>query len=615
MQGGITEGRLKQDNQQDDSAQKMFIPAKPKVNPSEKDRLFRACAYCRVSTDSEEQLSSYELQQEHYRQLAQDHPNWALKKIYADEGISGTSLKNRTAFNEMIEECRKGTYDLIVTKSVSRFARNLVDCISLVRMLKGLNPPVGVFFETDNLYTLGENTEFILSFLATIAQEESVKKRESMNWSLAQRFKDGKLLTPALLGYDRARDVTGRYIKYAPLVVNEKEAEIVRFIFDAYLAGWSLEAIANFLSEIGCSTKTGNTKWTDSGIRYILGNERYCGDVLTWKTFTADLYEHKHRKNRQDRDQYLYKKRHEAIISTEKFEAAQILMENRKHHIKGGLPSLQVIDEGIFQGFIPINHHWVNDDPDIYYDISNSINRSNKVRIVSKSSLSAFNLEGYQVVRSQFTQVRYEGPSISVSGDKISFNTFCMRRFESVGYIQLLLHPAERKIAIRPCLQKDIHSIRWRPDPQKKIYSKTISCPHFGSALYSIMEWNPEYTYRVRGVWASQGEEQIIVFNFSNAVPVAYVLSENAQVRKKRIEMCPEEWADNFGEEFYEHVLENGFYYLAPRSGWGSQLQSIPAPGIEQYASTSNEELLLGMKRLSNKGIDNNGTGKTGTDY
>lgn len=591
-----------------DSAQKMFIPAKPKINPSEKDRLFCACAYCRVSTDSEEQLSSYELQQAHYRQLAQEHPNWDLKKIYADEGISGTSLKNRTAFNEMIEECKRGTYDLIVTKSVSRFARNLVDCISLVRMLKGLNPPVGVFFETDNLYTLGDNTEFILSFLATIAQEESVKKREAMNWSLAQRFKDGKLLTPALLGYDRPRDVTGRFIKYAPLVVNKKEAEIVRFIYDSYLAGWSLEAIASFLTDIGCSTKTGNTTWTEGGIRYILGNERYCGDVLTWKTFTSDLYEHKHRKNKQDRDQYLYKKRHEGIISTEKFEAVQVLMENRKHHVKGGLPSLQVIDRGIFQGFIPINHHWVNDDPDVYYDISNSISPTNSVKNVSKRLLSAFNLDGYQVVRSQFTQIRYEGPSISVSGEKISFNKFCMRCYESVGYIQLLLHPAERKIAIRPCRQKDTHSIRWRPDPEKKIYSKTINCPHFGSALYSIMGWNPEYSYKVRGVWAKQGEEQIIVFNFSNAVPVVLLMNDDEQRKKKRVEMCPEEWSDNFGEEFYEHVLANGFYYLASISDWRSQIQSIPAPGITQYVSTSQEDLQHQMEQLTNRGIENNGT-------
>ena len=334
--------------QREDNGDKTFIPAKPKINPNEKDRFFRVCAYCRVSTDNDEQLSSYELQQAHYKQLVQDHPNWDLRRIYADEGISGTSLKNRDEFNAMIAACRNGEYDLIVTKSVSRFARNLVDCISLIRMLKGLNPPVGVFFETDNLYTLGENTEFMLSFLATFAQEESVKKSEAMNWSLQQRFKDGKLLTPAPLGYDREKDVTGRYVKYAPLIVNEAEAKIVTFIFDAYLSGWSQDEIASFLTDIGCETKTGGTDWNSGSIGYILTNERYCGNVLTWKTFTADLYEHKHRKNRQDRDQYMYRDRHDAIISVEKFEAAQVLLENRKHHVRGSLPSMHVIDEGIF---------------------------------------------------------------------------------------------------------------------------------------------------------------------------------------------------------------------------------------------------------------------------
>ena len=156
-------------------------------------------------------------------------------------------------------------------------------------MLKGLPKPVGVYFETDNLNTLGENNEFMLSFLATFAQEESVKKSEAMNWSLMQRFKDGKLLTPALLGYDRPRDITGRYIKYAPLEINESEANIVRFIYDAYLAGWSQEEIANILTDIGCETKTGGTAWNSGSIGYILTNERYCGNVLTWKTFTADF--------------------------------------------------------------------------------------------------------------------------------------------------------------------------------------------------------------------------------------------------------------------------------------------------------------------------------------
>ena len=588
----------------EDASEKTFIPAKPKINPNEKDKYFRVCAYCRVSTDNDEQLSSYELQQAHYKQLVQDHPNWDLRHIYADEGISGTSLKNRDEFNAMIAACREGRYDLVVTKSVSRFARNLVDCISLIRMLKGLNPPVGVYFETDNLYTLGENTEFMLSFLATFAQEESVKKSEAMNWSLAQRFKDGKLLTPAPLGYDRPKDVTGRYIKYAPLEINEAEARVVRFIYDAYLFGWTQEQIASFLSDIGCETKTGGTGWNSGSVRYILTNERYCGNVLTWKTFTADLYEHKHRKNRQDRDQYLYKERHDAIISVEKYEAVQVLLENRKHHLRGTLPQMQVIDEGIFKGFIPINHHWVNDDPNIYYDISNSVNAPMKVKKIDKRSFSAFNLEGYQVVRSQFTQIRYEGPTMTISGERITFNLFCMKKFEDVGYIQLLLHPAERKMAIRPCEERATHSIRWRRDPEKPVYSKSLSCPHFGTALFGIMEWNPDYLYKIRGTWACRGNSQIIVFNLSNAVPAMVAQTENGDsVTKKRVELCPEDWTDDFGEEFYEHALENGFYYITPTAEWNAQAVSIPAPGMEQYIIPSADEMQLSLDDIK-KGTD-----------
>ncbi len=600
--------QLRQVYQREEIGEKTFIPAKPKVDLYGEGHVFRVCAYCRVSTDNDEQLSSFELQQAHYRQVAHDHPNWDLKRIYADEGISGTSLKRRDSFNEMIAACQHGEYDLIVTKSVSRFARNLVDCISLIRMLKSQTPPVGVFFETDNLYTLAENTEFMLSFLATFAQEESVKKSESIIWSVQQRFKDGKLLTPALLGYDRPRDVTGRYIKYAPLEINEAEARTVRFIYDAYLAGWSQEQIAAFLTDIGCKTKMGNTVWSGGSIGYILSNERYCGNVLTWKTFTSDLYEHKHKKNKQDRDQYLYKGRHEAIIPVEKFEAVQVLLENRKHHIRGGLPTIHVIDEGIFKGFIPINHHWVNDDPGTYYDISNSVKQPAKISRIDKRYFSSFNLDGYQVVRGQFMQIRFEGPTINITNERISFNKFCVQKFGSVGYIQLLLHPTERRIAIRPCSNTDAHSIRWRPNPEKPVYSKTLNCQHFGNALYSIMDWNPDYTYKIRGTWASRGLEQIIVFNLPNAVPAMRVVSEDGDgSHQKKVELCPEEWTDDFGEEFYEHTLENGFYYIAPNTEWHSQAKSVLAPGMEQFASTTPEQLRLSIDDLRINTGDNNG--------
>ena len=575
MHTGNDREELRKIYQRSDNSEKTYLPAKPKINPNERDRLFKACAYCRVSTDNDEQLSSFELQQAHYKQLVEHHPNWNLTRIFADEGISGTSLKNRTAFNEMI--------------------------ITLVRMLKNLNPPVGVYFETDNLFTLDESKGFILTFLASFAEEESVKKREAMVWSLNQRFKDGKLLTPPLLGYDRPKDVTGRYIKYAPLEVNEAEARIVNFIYDAYLIGWSKEKIANFLTELGCQTKTGATEWSTGSIHYILSNERYCGDVLTWKTFTSDLFNHKHKKNNQDRDQYLYKNHHRAIISQEKFEAVQVLLENRKQYMRGILPIFSVVNDGIFKGYVPINHHWVNDDPNIYYDISNSIAKKVKYRKISKRTLSAFNLEGYQVVRNQFTQVRYEGPAVSISNGKISFNLFCMRKFANVGNIQLLLHPTERKLAIRPCSEYDTHSITWRPDPEKKIYSKTLNCQHFGTALYSIMRWNPDYVYKIRGLWASCGDEQIIIFNLTKAIPAVLIVSDDEEKSKKRVELCPDEWADDFGEDFYDHIIENEFYYLALTTEWQTYASCVPAPGIEQYAGSSEEELQRDMEKLMNR--------------
>ena len=264
--------QLRQAYQRSEAEAAQFIPAKPKIDIYGQNKMFRVCAYCRVSTDNDAQLSSFELQQSHYQQLVGAHPNWDLRHIYADEGISGTSLKNRDDFQRMIAACERGEYDLIVTKSVSRFARNLVDCISLVRKLKKQNPPVGVFFETDNLNTLSEDSELMLSFLATFAQEESVKKSESMNWSLAHRFKSGKLLTPELLGYERPKDASGHYIKYGRLEIVESEAKIVRFIFDAFLAGKSPREIAELLTDIECPTKTGMEQWNDGTISYILRN-------------------------------------------------------------------------------------------------------------------------------------------------------------------------------------------------------------------------------------------------------------------------------------------------------------------------------------------------------
>lgn len=588
-----------------DTEAAVFIPAKDKADIFGKNHIFSTCAYCRVSTDNDEQLSSFQLQQEHYRQLARTHPNWDLKHIFADEGISGTSLKNRDEFNDMISRCMNGEFNLIVTKSVSRFARNLVDCVSLVRKLKSLSPPVGVFFETDNLFTLSEDSELKLSLLATFAQEESVKKSESMNWSLKERFKNKKLLTPELFGYRKPRDAVGNYVKYGKLEVEESEAEIVRFIFNAFLSGFSIESIRGILTDIGCKTKLGNTQWSEGSVAYILRNERYCGRVLTWKQFTADIFEHKKKRNRQDRDQYLYTDVHEAIISPEQFEAAQILMDNRKHGYRGSVPIMRVIDMGVFRGYVPINHHWINDDPEAYYKASNSVavykQSNNKYR---KNYFSSFDLTGYQVVRGPYLTVRSELPMITFSKEKITFNCFCTRKFNQVSYVQLLLHPVKRKMAIRPCLKNDAFSIPWNRNPKQPLMSKIISCPHFCNALFQIMDWEPDYGYKVLGTLIEKGDEQMVIFSLNNAVPnitVNEFSEETKKPRKKRIMICPEEWGDSFGEEFYDFSLDNAVFYYPKNVNLKITEKSRPVEGQISFNLLSEDEIMEIAEKIKKK--------------
>ena len=608
MRSNYSREQLRQVYHQNDNAEgAVYIPAKEKTDIFADGRLFRVCAYCRVSTDNDEQLSSFELQQQHYRQLVGKHPNWDLQHIFADEGISGTSLKNRDEFNDMIARCFAGEFDLIVTKSVSRFARNLVDCVSLVRKLKNHNPPIGVFFETDSLNTLSEDSELKLSMLATFAQEESVKKSESMNWSLKERFKSKKLLTPELFGYTRPRDAVGRFIKYAALEVCEEEAQVVRFIYDAFLAGYSTSSIADILTEMGVETKTGGTTWNEGSISYILRNERYCGNVLTWKTFTADIFEHKKRKNNQDRDQYLYTNTHVGIVSVEKFEAVQRLFADRKHGMRGGLHIMQVIDMGVFQGYVPINHHWINDDPNAYFEASDSVRQNKTTQRIRRSDFSAFDLTGYQVVRGQFMSSRTELPLMTITNEKITFNSSCTRKLADATHVQLLLHPTERKIAIRPCTKGDVFSISWLSKAQLPLNMKTIVCSHFCNALFQIMDWNPDYNYKILGTAIEKMNDQIIIFNLPNAMPSIVIAEEDGdEQRKRRMKICPEEWGDSFGSEFYDFSLDNSLYYAPVNQSWGISQKSRPVNGQISFSLLTPQEVLENATLIRTRLEDNN---------
>lgn len=322
-----------------------FIPAKPKEKLFEDTGTKRVCAYCRVSTDDANQTSSYELQKNHYEDMIKDHQGWELVGIYADEGISGTSLQHRDEFIRMIQDCKDGKIDLIVTKSVSRFARNIVDCIAKVRELASMNPQVGVFFETEHIYTLGNTSEMMLAVLSAAAQEESHTKSEIMNISIEQRFSRGIFLTPKLLGYDIGED--------GNLEINEEEAETVRLCFYLFLNGFPTSEIVEIMMQLSRPTKTGNLKWTTSTVVNLLKNERYCGDVLSRKTFTPNYLDHKSKKNRHDRNQYRQMDHHEAIVERGIYQEAgeQILLFNLKEPevlkrevIRNDLPEKEIAD-------------------------------------------------------------------------------------------------------------------------------------------------------------------------------------------------------------------------------------------------------------------------------
>lgn len=585
-----------------DSSQKVVLEAKEKGNIFD-GKILRVCAYCRVSTDNEEQLSSFELQQAHYQKLAGDHPNWNLLEIYADEGISGTSLKRRDNFNRMIADCKSGKYDLIVTKSVSRFARNLVDCVQIVRDLKKQNPPVGVYFETDGLHTLAEDSELKLSILATFAQEESIKKSESMVWSLKERFKNKQLLTPAPYGYERPKDPQGNYIKYAKLEIVASEAQIIRLIFDAFLAGYSISSIASILTEAKIPNKLGNTRWHEGSVSYILRNERYCGCVLTWKEFTADIFEHIKRKTKDEREQIFYTNTHDGIIPIEKFEAVQTLLADKKYGFRGGLPVIQVIDDGVFRGYLPINHQWKNKDPLPYYNASKTIQKRTATQKIKQSYFSSFNLSGYQVVRGSYVCVNGEKPVVTFSSKKISFNSYCIKKFNDVQYIQILLHPTERRLAIRPCAKRDANSISWRKNEDAPYRMRTVNCTCFANALFEIMGWDPDFIFKAMGTWIKRENVQIIVFDLKNCIPLVMMddIDKNGEKIKRRVSIYPETWENSFGEEFYAFSLNN-MYYASTKQNLLLDAQSKMIEGQVPYEMMSKEEIEQIFKNLRTKG-------------
>jgi DNA invertase Pin-like site-specific DNA recombinase len=279
-------------------------------------------AYCRVSTDQLEQLSSYEAQVAYYTTYITNNPEYELAKIYADEGITGTNTKKREQFNKMIEDCKTGKIDMIITKSISRFARNTLDTLNYVRTLKELG--IGVIFEKENINTLDSKGEVLLTILSSLAQDESRNISENCTWGIRRKFEQGKVFVNHVkfLGYDK--DEEGN------LIINEKQAKIVRRIYTDYLDGKGPNRITRELEVEEVPNWNGKSKWYESSIRKMLSNEKYKGDALLQKTYTVDFLTKKRVENNGEVPQYYVEESHPAIIDKEMWEAVQLEMERRR---------------------------------------------------------------------------------------------------------------------------------------------------------------------------------------------------------------------------------------------------------------------------------------------
>ena len=306
---------------QDNLARKqIYIPA---LQPEAV--ILRVAAYCRVSTDSDDQLNSFVAQQTYYNDYIRKHDNWQLAEIYADEGITGTSAAKRDDFQRMLNDCRKGRIDKILVKSISRFARNTKECLEYIRELKALG--ISVFFEEHNIDTKMVTSEMLTAVLASCAQAESESISKNMRWSYQKRMESGQFIT--------CKAPYGYRLVNRQLIVEDTEAAIVKMIFRNFLSGWSTVEIAAELTRMKVKTREGLDEWKPYTIKRILINEKYIGDALLQKKYSTETFPPIKRINHGERPQYYVENTHPAINSRDAFERTQELLQGKRPAIVG----------------------------------------------------------------------------------------------------------------------------------------------------------------------------------------------------------------------------------------------------------------------------------------
>ncbi len=585
-----------------DSSGIEVTPAKPAADIFYTEQSQRVAVYARVSTDGINQVSSYQLQQYHYREMISKQDNWELVDIYADEGISGTSLKHRENFKRMINDCRKKKIDLIVTKSVSRFARNLVDCVDQVRKLRRMNPPVAVYFEEDNIYTMEPDYETKLSIVATMAQEESHTKSKTMNKSLDWRFMKGIFLTPILYGYDHDED--------GNLIINEEEAKVVSLIFFLFLYGYSCTEIAKVLTRMEIPNYHDNVEWNSSTIFGMLRNERYCGDIWARKTITFDYLEHKHKKNEGEAPKYFRKDHHAAIISREDYVTVQVLIDMARHGIINISSELRVIGKGVLKGFVCINPHWSKFKADDYIEAAQTIQcgfkNLEKLRVVADENDE--DLSDYQVIRGEFLGGRTP-ITITFKNNSIKFSNPAVMSLDTYN-IELLIEPLGGYIAAREIKAGESHSLSWAMKKKGRKVNRSVNASGFIDTIYELFGWERRLTYRVNGVFLEKGNDRVLFFDVKHTeilIPKHYAKAKEAygiKIPTGSIVAYKKEWAGSYGDSYYGDRFLSPLNNFKDIDNWKIQEKAVRA--TEPVITLRDRRELMDEIKILSKEIEGN---------
>ena len=562
----------------------------------------KVCAYCRVSTGNIEQTSSFELQNNYYRDYIEKHENWTNVWIYADEGISATSMKHRDGFKRMIEDARRGKIDLIVTKSVSRFARNVVDCIDTIRMLKSLTPPVRVYFESEGIDTADSSSDVMLNILAIFAQEESHKKSESLNWSVNNRYAVGNFLTPRLFGYKIDPNKPDRYI------IIEEEAEVVRLVYSMYVTGFSPTEIAETMTKLNyISNIHGDRKWNSGVVNNIITNERRCGMIIARKTYTVDFTTHQKRKNVNQRNKYMLDDHHDGIVAKEIYEEALRIKEMRRHRNYNIIPSLSVIKEGALKGFVPVSVKYAGFTYENYKfasdfafekDKDGNVIRD-KIESIDKRKISSFDLSGFEKVDSQLIS-RSGQPMCWFKQNQMYFNKACIDKMNKSNYVELLFEPTEKLLAIRSCLPNHEYAIKWVTTKDDKITPSTRSSSGISNILFKCMDWDPNDRYRMVGVRRTKDNKSVVLFDLNGAEKIhKEIENENEEeILIKTISTIDEYLLDHFGNDYYQDIYSMRLYLMDLFKNWDLDAELVPIEEPKEWLIKAKELVKMHLEKL-----------------